>query len=665
MVELAMWLPGFLKTQTGFLKTQTGFLKTQLRSRFRFLWASLLTCLLTVGFALPATAQFPIFSGTDATSDAALPTGVRRLGFIEVATVYFDDQALIEVVSPTVRDRANPGEVLPVEERARQVEINLRRVVAFDNDRVANGLPEDLPDEFKENLVEDLDVESEMANSQVDVAYLTNFDPRSLRVSIAELNGAVVLQAEDAYRSIPQPLVTVTELDARYHVVTVEQLAKRWQTILYDALYRALQERLPSSLMQKTQAAMLIVAVTIVISIFLWLLQRFFRRRDRTLKEKLSAELAVTGEAANQGVEQDFAMLRLAFLTNLNHQASLKHRRKILSLLLWILFWLQALVWVGGLLWALFLFPWTRGFTSQVINVPIVALIVLFLASLVDRIFDDLIARAINAWSESNMTIFGLEDLERRSLRARTLTRVVTGLTSLIFYGIAVIWIFQSIGLPTNSVLAGGAILGLAISFGAQNLVKDLVNGVLILWEDQYAVGDVIVVGSAAGLVENMNLRITQLRSGEGRLITIPNSAITQVENLTRSWSRVDFTIEVAYDTDIQKALEVINQVAEAMYAEEEWSDRILEPPEVLGVDSVSHAGMLIRVWIKTEPLQQWSVGREFRLRVRIALDQHGIAIGRPQQVFHQASSLYPSNSDPVQRMDTEISYDRHDSVPS
>ena len=120
----------------------------------------------------------------------------------------------------------------------------------------------------------------------------------------------------------------------------------------------------------------------------------------------------------------------------------------------------------------------------------------------------------------------------------------------------------------------------------------------------------------------------------EGRLITIPNSSIARVENLTRTWSRVDFTIEVAYDTDIKQALAVIHDVAQQMYAEPEWHNLMPESPEVLGVDNISHAGMLIRVWLKTQPLQQWTVGREFRLRVRVALAEHGIRIGTPQQVI-------------------------------
>jgi small conductance mechanosensitive channel len=158
------------------------------------------------------------------------------------------------------------------------------------------------------------------------------------------------------------------------------------------------------------------------------------------------------------------------------------------------------------------------------------------------------------------------------------------------------------------------------------------------LWSDQYAVGDVIGVADKVGLVEYINLYITQIRSPDGNLITIPNGSISVVENLTKNWSRVNFTIEVAYDSDIRKAMQIIKDVGDEMFREPPWHHLILESPQVLGVDAVSHAGMLVRVWITTKPLKQWEVGREFRCRVKEAFDREGIRIGIPQQtIWHQS----------------------------
>ncbi len=164
--------------------------------------------------------------------------------------------------------------------------------------------------------------------------------------------------------------------------------------------------------------------------------------------------------------------------------------------------------------------------------------------------------------------------------------------------------------------------------------MKDLVNGFLILLEDQYAIGDFITTSTAAGIVENLNLRVTQVRGPDGRLITLPNSLIEQVDNLSRTWSRVDLTIDVAYDTDIDHALRVVRHVAHTLAADPLWQQDILNPTEMVGVEAVTHAGISIRIWIRTRPLQQFPVAREYRRRLRLAFEQEGITIGVPQQVF-------------------------------
>ncbi|MGL5833705.1 MAG: mechanosensitive ion channel family protein [Waterburya sp.] len=234
---------------------------------------------------------------------------------------------------------------------------------------------------------------------------------------------------------------------------------------------------------------------------------------------------------------------------------------------------------------------------------------------------------------------FTIADAQRKSLRISTTISAIKGLKTFVIWAIAIGWVLQSLGVPIGSVLAGGAIIAFALSLGFQNLVKDLINGCLILWEDHYGIGDVVVIvntsgGKTAGFVENMNLRVTQLRNEEGRLITIPNSAIAQVENLTRIWSRVDFTIEVAYKTNLKIVLALLQEIAQQMYNDPQWRNCLLGLPEVLGVDNLAHTGMTIRVWIKTQPLQQWAVGREFRLRVRLAFEEYDIQIGIPQQTI-------------------------------
>ena len=150
--------------------------------------------------------------------------------------------------------------------------------------------------------------------------------------------------------------------------------------------------------------------------------------------------------------------------------------------------------------------------------------------------------------------------------------------------------------------------------------------------EDQYALGDVLTVGDVGRLVENLNLRITQVRDAEGRLITIPNSEVKIVANLSSRWSRADLNIPVAYQTDIDQALKLIETVGLDMDKDAVWEHQIIEPPDVLGIENFGERGLIIRVWIKTQPLKQWVVAREYRRRLKVAFDKAGISIPIPQQ---------------------------------
>jgi small conductance mechanosensitive channel len=177
-------------------------------------------------------------------------------------------------------------------------------------------------------------------------------------------------------------------------------------------------------------------------------------------------------------------------------------------------------------------------------------------------------------------------------------------------------------------------LIGVAVSLASQNLIKDAINGFFIILEDQYALGDVIAVGDVGGLVENLNLRITQLRDSEGRLITIPNSEIKIVANLSSRWSRADLNIPIAYNADVDHALKLIETVGLEMDQDPRWREQIVETPQVLGVENFGDRGLMIRVWIKTQPLKQWDVAREYRRRIKITFDQAGIDIPLLQQAI-------------------------------
>jgi small conductance mechanosensitive channel len=194
------------------------------------------------------------------------------------------------------------------------------------------------------------------------------------------------------------------------------------------------------------------------------------------------------------------------------------------------------------------------------------------------------------------------------------------------------------------SILTGAGIFAVAIAFLSRNLIEDMLNGTLILSTDRYAIGDVIDVGGGmAGTVEDINLFVTSLRNLDGESIAIPNSKISAVINKSKYWSRVNFTIRIAWNEDINKAIEVMTQVAAMMQSELEWGDKFLEPAEILGVDEVSNEGILIHLIIKTQPKEQWVVGREFRRRVKEALDAAGISLAIPH---HQISVIHSPKDD-------------------
>jgi small conductance mechanosensitive channel len=300
------------------------------------------------------------------------------------------------------------------------------------------------------------------------------------------------------------------------------------------------------------------------------------------------------------------------------------------------MFWGLAFVWITGLASVLYIFPQTRGYAFRLFTVPVLLLLAWFFTGLLNRVANIGLERVAQAWTKNELG--DLDDIQRKSMRISTITGALKGLKTAVIYVTATLLVLQTLRVAPASLLAFGAVAALAISFGAQNLVKDLVNGFLILLEDQYAIGDLVTIGTTTGIVENLNLRITQIRGEDGRLVTLPNSLIAQVDNLSRSWSRANVNIDVAYGTNVDEALWVVHETAQIMASDPEWRYAILNPVEMLGVEAISHAGISILIWIRTRPLKQFLVAREFRRRLRIAFDRAGIAIGVPHQVFTAVS---------------------------
>ncbi|OGI05135.1 MAG: hypothetical protein A2104_07400 [Candidatus Melainabacteria bacterium GWF2_32_7] len=212
---------------------------------------------------------------------------------------------------------------------------------------------------------------------------------------------------------------------------------------------------------------------------------------------------------------------------------------------------------------------------------------------------------------------------DRLKLRTQTITRIINSFIVVFISLIAFMLILGELGLNLAPVIAGVGVLGLAVSFGAQNLVKDIITGFFILLEDQYGIGDIIKIDDHAGVVETMNLRTTVLRDLEGNVHIIPNGEVKKVIVMTKLWSRAVIDVKVFYKQDIQRVFSIISQ--EASNLANEWPDKIIEEPEILGVDSIDPNGLTIRLIIKTKTAQQWAVSREFKKRIIERFNQEGI----------------------------------------
>ena len=225
-------------------------------------------------------------------------------------------------------------------------------------------------------------------------------------------------------------------------------------------------------------------------------------------------------------------------------------------------------------------------------------------------------------------------EFSRHNVRVQTLRSVVASSLRALILLSAIAAILTELGVNVTALLAGVSILGLAVSFGAQSLVKDVITGFFVLLEDQYGVGDVVRVNSKDGLagsVEHLNLRVTVLRDLEGTAHIIPNGQILTVSVLSKDWARVVADIDVPHDLKLDTALELIGGVAQTLHDDPIWTEKFLEPPEVLGVQALGAVGVTIRTLMKVQPKEQWGLAREFKKRIKNAFDAAGLRIPMPQ----------------------------------
>ena len=214
--------------------------------------------------------------------------------------------------------------------------------------------------------------------------------------------------------------------------------------------------------------------------------------------------------------------------------------------------------------------------------------------------------------------------LERKK-RVETLGQLLRVVATLLVMGVAVLMVLSLFSVDIRPILTGAGIAGLAVGFGAQNLVRDVIAGFFLILEDQVRLGDVVSINGKSGLVEAIRLRTIVLRGHDGTVHVIPNGVITELSNMTKDFSFAVLDVGIAYEEDVDAVVEVLRSVAVELRADPVHGPNILEPLEVLGVEAFNEASVQLRVRIKTVPIQQWSVGREFRRRIKLAFEARGI----------------------------------------
>ena len=223
--------------------------------------------------------------------------------------------------------------------------------------------------------------------------------------------------------------------------------------------------------------------------------------------------------------------------------------------------------------------------------------------------------------------------------RIDTLSHVIYRTLLFIVLAIVIVTILPEFGINASALIAGLGLFGLAVGFGAQNLVKDIINGVFILVENQYGVGDVVTVAGITGVVEDLNLRRTILRDLDGVVHSVSHGQVDVTSNWTKSYSRVNLNVGVAYESNLDHVIQVINRVGKELAEDPDHSKKIIDAPHVLRVDNFGDSSIDLKIIGETAPIEQWGIMGELRLRLKKAFDAEGIVIPFPQRTVHMAAA--------------------------
>jgi small conductance mechanosensitive channel len=452
-------------------------------------------------------------------------------------------------------------------------------------------------------------------------------------------NTPVIYLPADAENNTPQvTLITLTEPDSLANGLDTQILAQRWKSILERTLSEALWGASFDRRFPWLRPSAVLLAVGLGAAATLLCSRAVHRCRHQALelgRRLVTLQVAGpdTGFAGN-GPPPDRSADQPQHEHQLKQVQRLERAQRHRYLAIKLIRMLRIAVVVMAAILALFVMPGTRLAALALLrlsaSLPVIWLVMIVL----EGVLSWALARRLNQWADQAQ--LAEPNSRRPRLRLGTNLGVLKGTVGV---GTTLLGIYLTLlvfGL-TPEILAGAGIVAVALGFLARGLVEDLIGGVRILTADLYAVGDSIAVSGHAGLVEGMNLLYTQLRGGGGELISIPNGAIRDCENRSKDWARVNFEVDIAWRSDLARACDLLQGVAAELAADPEWGALILEEPQLLGVERLDQSGVRLKLWIKTQPLKQWSVGREYRRRLKLVFDEAGIEPGIPQRLSRQA----------------------------
>lgn len=314
-------------------------------------------------------------------------------------------------------------------------------------------------------------------------------------------------------------------------------------------------------------------------------------------------------------------MIALVFFLALGLHRS---RNKVRERFPWVPVWsLGLLMWTFVTIFVLWMFPLTKRLAWLIESTFLWPFLKFYLLGLVISIISYLVERLIRSYFDALIATPGMRP--RRAQRLETLSSVLCNSVKVVGLCIVVALALSFLPFNLGPLLTSAGVVGIAIGLAGQDFLKDIIAGIFILLEDRFGVGDWIEWGTYAGTVEAITLRATRLRTIEGGLVTVPNSELRVVNNLSNEWAQVDYRVSIAYSADVDLALKVLEE--EALKLAEDWNETILEPPTMKGVQALGESAVELRLYFRTLPLLQWDVQREFNHRMKHRLDREGIEI--------------------------------------